>query len=326
MEELGHDLECLRIPVQDAQTSHEVSTHTPTDDTMGMDGPSAMDDNIEDDYDTAPEQDDDDGGDIDTLPMDSSGGIRRQSPPTFWQPRRQSRRNNNTISSSRSSSNSRRRHHIRLEDHTEAPSDADIQRGLWAKGVVIDDHAIVRGKSGGGAYTVWICKITLLEGNVVTVRMRYSEFVQLRAMLRSAFPNAYKNSIPRLPPKSSFSTLLGCIPSVDEQRRLITPDRAIQRAFLGEKTIGSGTFPAVRYAPSFLLSVAFHLPMLNLSSVAVLFRSIPSFRARRSSRIFCSHAPAEDCPCGCRQFSLDHAGRCIFYFSICVFPFASCCK
>lgn len=142
----------------------------------------------------------------DMSPMNGHSDMVPYSPPAFYQ---QPYINDNPIPSSRSSSDSRKRYHITLEDHTDEP-DAGGQGGLWAKSVAIDDHATVKGKSGGGAYTVWICKIALLVGNIVTVRMRYSEFVQLRSLLRSAFPNAYKNSIPRLPPKNSFSMSL-CI-------------------------------------------------------------------------------------------------------------------
>lgn len=51
---------------------------------------------------------------------------------------------------------------ITLEDHTEDPN-SDTSRGLWAKSVTIDDHVVVHGKTGVGAYVVWICKIEMLE-------------------------------------------------------------------------------------------------------------------------------------------------------------------
>ncbi|RHZ72659.1 hypothetical protein CDV55_108695 [Aspergillus turcosus] len=74
---------------------------------------------------------------------------------------------------------------ITLEDHTEDPN-SETSRGLWAKSVTIDDYAVVQGKTGGGP---------------ITVRMRYSEFDDLRRQLQASFPHA-KNALPALPPKS----------------------------------------------------------------------------------------------------------------------------
>lgn len=51
---------------------------------------------------------------------------------------------------------------ITLEDHTEDPN-SDTSRGLWAKSVTIDDHVVVQGKTGIGAYAVWNCKIQTLD-------------------------------------------------------------------------------------------------------------------------------------------------------------------
>ncbi|KAL2854244.1 Phox homologous domain-containing protein [Aspergillus pseudoustus] len=108
---------------------------------------------------------------------------------------------------------------ITLEDHTEDP-DSETSRGLWAKSVTIDDHVVVQGKTGIGAYVVWNCRIRTLEGAIITVRMRYtcerslldsrranfsynrySEFDDLRSKLVASFPHA-KNALPSLPPKS----------------------------------------------------------------------------------------------------------------------------
>jgi hypothetical protein len=60
---------------------------------------------------------------------------------------------------------------ITLEDHTEDP-DSDSSRGLWAKSVTIDDHVLVEGKTGVGAYVVWNCKVQTLEGGQMMIRMR----------------------------------------------------------------------------------------------------------------------------------------------------------
>lgn len=89
---------------------------------------------------------------------------------------------------------------ITLEDHTEDPN-SDTSRGLWAKSVTIDDHVVVSGKSDLGAYVVWICKVQTLDGGPVFFRLRYSEFDELRRLLKDAFPHA-KNALPPLPPKS----------------------------------------------------------------------------------------------------------------------------
>ncbi|KAL1985719.1 hypothetical protein VTN96DRAFT_7467 [Rasamsonia emersonii] len=104
---------------------------------------------------------------------------------------------------------------ITLEDHTEDPN-SDTSRGLWAKSVTIDDHVVVHGKTGVGAYVVWICKIEMLEGGPMMIRMRYSEFDELRNLLLAAFPHA-KSALPPLPPKSA---LFKFRPSFLESRRV----------------------------------------------------------------------------------------------------------
>ncbi|KAL6239326.1 Phox homologous domain-containing protein [Aspergillus navahoensis] len=104
---------------------------------------------------------------------------------------------------------------ITLEDHTEDPN-SETSRGLWAKSVTIDDHVVVQGKSGVGAYVVWNCKIRTLEGGIITVRMRYSEFDDLRLKLVRSFPHA-RNALPSLPPKS---VLFKFRPSFLESRKI----------------------------------------------------------------------------------------------------------
>ncbi|KAJ9293210.1 hypothetical protein DTO271G3_7933 [Paecilomyces variotii] len=103
---------------------------------------------------------------------------------------------------------------ITLEDHTEDPG-AETSRGLWAKSVTIDDHVVVQGKTGVGAYVVWNCKIQTLDGGPMVLRLRYSEFDDLRQKLLQAFPNS-KNALPPLPPKSM---LFKFRPSFLEKRR-----------------------------------------------------------------------------------------------------------
>ncbi|KAJ5899880.1 hypothetical protein N7495_004624 [Penicillium taxi] len=90
---------------------------------------------------------------------------------------------------------------ITLEDHTE--EDCETARGLWAQSVSIEDYVVVRGKSGVGSYVVWNCTIQTLDGGPMVVRMRYSEFDELRRSLVTAFPHA-KSALPALPPKSVF--------------------------------------------------------------------------------------------------------------------------
>lgn len=51
---------------------------------------------------------------------------------------------------------------ITLEDHTEDPN-SETSRGLWARSVAVDDHAVVQGKTGVGAYVVWNCRIQTLD-------------------------------------------------------------------------------------------------------------------------------------------------------------------
>lgn len=51
---------------------------------------------------------------------------------------------------------------ITLEDHTEDP-DSVTSRGLWARSVSVDDHVVVQGKTGIGAYVVWNCRIQTLD-------------------------------------------------------------------------------------------------------------------------------------------------------------------
>lgn len=51
---------------------------------------------------------------------------------------------------------------ITLEDHTADPN-ATTTRGLWARSVTIDDHVVVSGKTGIGAYVVWMCNVQTLD-------------------------------------------------------------------------------------------------------------------------------------------------------------------
>ncbi|KAJ6172304.1 hypothetical protein N7470_001371 [Penicillium chermesinum] len=116
--------------------------------------------------------------------------------PPYWQ--------RHERGSSRASQASLRSTLITLEDHTADP-DSETSRGLWARSVTIDDHVVVRGRTGVGAYV----------GGPMVVRMRYSEFDDLRQRLVLSFPHA-KNALPALPPKS---VLFKFRPDFLEQRR-----------------------------------------------------------------------------------------------------------
>lgn len=51
---------------------------------------------------------------------------------------------------------------ITLEDHAADP-ECETSRGLWAQSVLIEDHVVVHGKTGVGAYVVWNCRIQTLD-------------------------------------------------------------------------------------------------------------------------------------------------------------------
>ncbi|KAH8429943.1 uncharacterized protein LDX57_007616 [Aspergillus melleus] len=104
---------------------------------------------------------------------------------------------------------------ITLEDHTEDPN-SETSRGLWARSVSVNDYVVVQGKTGIGSYVVWNCTVQTLEGGPITIRMRYSEFDDLRKQLVASFPHA-KNALPALPPKS---VLYKFRPSFLESRRV----------------------------------------------------------------------------------------------------------
>jgi hypothetical protein len=156
--------------------------------------------------------------------------------PPWWQ-----RHERNVSRASQSSL----RNTITLEDHTADP-DSETSRGLWARNVAISDHCVVQGKTGVGAYVVWNCVVQTLDvsakqrstalsplissdfppirvlrrillflwltisrhvqGGPIVVRMRYSEFDDLRQRLVSSFPHA-KSALPALPPKSVLCKL-----------------------------------------------------------------------------------------------------------------------
>lgn len=115
-----------------------------------------------------------------------------------------------------------RRPGISLEDNTE--TDAEENNVVWAKCVIIEDYAVIGGRSfgewGPGTYVAWNCKVETLEGGVIKIIKRYgsmgcycrrweeliklgrySDFDALRERLLMTFPLS-EGSMPPLPPKS----------------------------------------------------------------------------------------------------------------------------
>ncbi|KXG51524.1 uncharacterized protein PGRI_089170 [Penicillium griseofulvum] len=113
--------------------------------------------------------------------------------PPYWR-----RHERNASHASQSSLHGAAR--ITLEDNTADPN-SETSRGLWASSVAIDDHVVVRGMTGVGSYVVWNCRIQTLDGGPIVIRMRYSEFDDLRQRLVDSFPHA-RSALPALPPKS----------------------------------------------------------------------------------------------------------------------------
>ena len=59
---------------------------------------------------------------------------------------------------------------ILLEDHSEEYGEQG--KACWAKSVTVDDHVIVSGPTGIGAYVVWTCTVDTLKGGLFTIRKR----------------------------------------------------------------------------------------------------------------------------------------------------------
>ncbi|KGQ01351.1 hypothetical protein PAAG_11928 [Paracoccidioides lutzii Pb01] len=93
---------------------------------------------------------------------------------------------------------------IRLEDHTEDPTN-EASKGLWARSVTIDDYVVVGGKGERGMGIGM--GIGMGKGKGMGIGGfgvgAYSEFDDLRSKLASAFPYA-KSALPQLPPKSAI--------------------------------------------------------------------------------------------------------------------------
>lgn len=102
-----------------------------------------------------------DGRALSQPPQDQSSASSAQSRPVsgvippYWQRHERNASRLSQSSLARSTG-------ITLEDHTADPN-SETSRGLWARSVAIDDHRVVQGKTGVGAYVVWNCTIQTLE-------------------------------------------------------------------------------------------------------------------------------------------------------------------
>jgi hypothetical protein len=59
---------------------------------------------------------------------------------------------------------------IQLEDHSE--DQHEQSQACWARSVTVDDYTVVSGTSGIGAYVVWHCTVSTLEGGDMNIRKR----------------------------------------------------------------------------------------------------------------------------------------------------------
>jgi hypothetical protein len=59
---------------------------------------------------------------------------------------------------------------IQLEDHSEEQHEQS--QACWARSVTVDDYTVVSGTSGIGAYVVWHCTVSTLEGGDMSIRKR----------------------------------------------------------------------------------------------------------------------------------------------------------
>ena len=115
---------------------------------------------------------------------------------------------------------------ITLEDNTHDGEDPK-NKACWARSAYIEDHVVIHGMTGIGAFVVWNITVETLrvslstslfgigerdivlsrydiQGSSFRVRKRYSEFDDLRYKLLQTFPNSAA-AMPALPPKSVIS-------------------------------------------------------------------------------------------------------------------------
>lgn len=143
--------------------------HT-TDDERARDGPSEVHTSTAADRASEGEGDDHNDKNAPTTESEESNAQnqgRKDRPisgvvPPYWRHHRAvSRASLASVDTSRSAKPA-----ITLEDHSEDPN-ASSTKGLWAKNVTIDDYTVVSGKTGIGAYVVWLCKVQTLDVRLI---------------------------------------------------------------------------------------------------------------------------------------------------------------
>lgn len=138
-------------PLPQPQPQPQLSSPSPDLQALPADPPSQLDPSAPDVHGTVlspPQQEQSSISSAQSRPV--SGVV-----PPYWQrhDRNGSRLSQNSLARSAG---------ITLEDHTADP-DSETSRGLWARSVSIDDHRVVEGKTGVGAYVVWNCTIYTLD-------------------------------------------------------------------------------------------------------------------------------------------------------------------
>ncbi|KAI0467128.1 PX domain-containing protein [Xylaria cf. heliscus] len=104
---------------------------------------------------------------------------------------------------------------ITLRDNENSSID-DRGSACWAKSVEVTDYIIVNGSATNiGAFVVWNIRVEMLNGNIMHIRKRYSEFDDFRWRLMRTFPG-FEAAVPELPPKSLLSKFR---PNFLEKRR-----------------------------------------------------------------------------------------------------------
>ena len=94
----------------------------------------------------------------------STHADRQTEAPAFWSTRHARTTSYNSISHLSPGT-------IQLEDHSEEQHEQS--QGCWARSVTVDDHTVVSGTSGVGAYVVWHLTVSTLKGGDMSIRKRY---------------------------------------------------------------------------------------------------------------------------------------------------------
>lgn len=96
----------------------------------------------------------------------STHADRQTEAPAFWSTRHEHNRTASYHSISHLGPGP-----IQLEDHSEEQHEQS--QGCWARSVTVDDHTVVSGTSGIGAYVVWHLTVSTLKGGDMNIRKRY---------------------------------------------------------------------------------------------------------------------------------------------------------